>query len=76
MLVSHDQKAGQNEDTKIANRLFENASHFKYLGMTVTTRNLIHKEIKRRSNSGNACYHSVQNLQSSHLLSKNLIMKT
>jgi hypothetical protein len=27
---------------------------------------------KRRLNSGNACYHSVQNLLSSHLLSKNL----
>jgi hypothetical protein len=26
----------------------------------------------RRSNSGNACYHSVQNLLSSRLLSKNL----
>jgi hypothetical protein len=33
---------------------------------------LIQEEIKRRLNSGNACYHSVQNLQSSHLLSKNL----
>jgi hypothetical protein len=33
---------------------------------------LIQKEIKRRSNSGNACYHSVQNLSSSRLLSKNV----
>jgi hypothetical protein len=32
---------------------------------------LIEEEIKRRLNSGNACYHSVQNLLSSHLLSKN-----
>jgi hypothetical protein len=30
------------------------------------------KEIKRRLNSGNACYHSGQNLLSSRLLSKNL----
>jgi hypothetical protein len=57
---------------KIANRWFENVSQFKYLGMTVTNQNLIQKEIKRRLNSGNACYHSMQNLLSSRLLSKNL----
>jgi hypothetical protein len=33
---------------------------------------LIQQEIKRRWNSGNACYHSVQNLLSSRLLSKNV----
>jgi hypothetical protein len=40
--------------------------------MTVTNQNLIQKEIKRRLNSGNVCYHSVKNLLSSRLLSKNL----
>jgi carbamate kinase len=35
-------------------------------------RNLIQEEIKGRLNSGNACYHSVQNLLSSRLLSKNI----
>jgi hypothetical protein len=30
------------------------------------------EEIKRRLNSGNACYHSVQNLLSPLLLSKNV----
>jgi hypothetical protein len=44
----------------------------KYLGTTVTNQNLIQGGIKRRLNSDNACYHSVQNLLSSHLLSKNL----
>jgi hypothetical protein len=33
---------------------------------------LIQAEIKRRLNSGNACYHSVQNLLSSRLLPKNV----
>jgi hypothetical protein len=33
---------------------------------------VIQEEIKRRLNSINACYHSVQNLLSSHLLSKNI----
>jgi hypothetical protein len=46
-------------------------SQFKYLGTTVTNQNLIQEEIKRTLNSGNTCYHSVQNLLSSPLLSKN-----
>jgi hypothetical protein len=37
-------------------------SHFRYLGTTVTNQNLMQEEIKRRLNSGNACYHSVQSL--------------
>jgi hypothetical protein len=72
MLLSHHQNVGQNRDIKIANRSFENVSQLKYLGTTVTTQNLIQEEIKRRLNSGNTCYHSVQNLLPSHLLSKNL----
>jgi hypothetical protein len=39
---------------------------------TVTNQSLIQEEIKRRLNSGNACYHSVQNLLPSRLLSKNV----
>jgi hypothetical protein len=38
----------------------------------ITNQNLIQEEIKRRLNSGNACYHSVQKLLSSCLLSKNI----
>jgi hypothetical protein len=33
---------------------------------------LFQEKIKRRFNSSNACYHSVQNLLSSRLLSKNI----
>jgi hypothetical protein len=36
---------------------------------------MIQKEIKGRLNSGNACYHSVQNLLFSRLLSKTLKLK-
>jgi hypothetical protein len=72
MLLSRHQNVGQNRDIKISNRPFENVSQFKYLGTTVTNQNSIQEEIKRRSNSGNACYHSVQSLLSSCLLSKNL----
>jgi hypothetical protein len=69
MLVSRDQNAGQNQDIKTGNRSFENVSQFKYSGTTVTNQNLIPEEIKRL-NSDNACYHSVQKLSFSCLLSK------
>jgi hypothetical protein len=72
MLLSHHQNIGQNQNIKMANRSLENVSQFKYLGTTVTNQNLIQKEIMRRLNSGNACYHSVQNLLSSHLLLRSL----
>jgi late competence protein required for DNA uptake (superfamily II DNA/RNA helicase) len=72
MLLSRHQNVGQNREIKIANRSFENVSQFKYLWTTVTNQNLIQEEIKKRLNSGNACYHSVQNLLSSRLLSKNV----
>jgi hypothetical protein len=68
MLLCRHQNVVRNRDRKIANRSFENMSQFKYLGTTVTNQNLIQEEIKRRLNSGNACYHSVQNLLSSRLL--------
>jgi len=35
---------------------------FKYLETTLTNQNDIHDEIKSRLNSGNAYFHSVQNL--------------
>jgi hypothetical protein len=47
-------------------------AQFRYFGTTVTDQNLVQEEIKRRLNSGNACYHSVQKLLSSRLLSKNI----
>jgi hypothetical protein len=70
MLLSRHQNAGQNHDMKIRNRCFENVAQFRYLGTTIRNQNLIREEIKRRLNSGNACYHSVQNLLSSRLLLK------
>jgi hypothetical protein len=70
MLLSHQQNVGQNRDIQIANRLFENVSQFKYVGMTVTNENLILEESKRRLSSGSACYHSAQSLLPFRLLSK------
>jgi hypothetical protein len=48
---------------------------FKYLGTTVTNQNYIQEELKNILKSGNACYHSVQDLLSSILLSKNTKIK-
>jgi hypothetical protein len=49
--------------------VFENVAKLKYLG--VINQSLIVEEIKR-TNSDNSCYHSVQNLPSPCLLSKNI----
>jgi hypothetical protein len=50
-------------------------AHFKYLGTTVTDQNLIQEEIKRRLNSGKACYHSIQNLRRIFGLKGNEVIK-
>jgi len=60
---------------RIDNSTFERVEEFKYLGTTLTNQNSIPEEIKSRLRLGNACYHSVQNLLSSRLLSKNLKIK-
>jgi hypothetical protein len=65
-LVSWDQNAECRR-----NRSFE-LCHNSRIWERVTHQNLIQEEIKRRLNSGNSCYHSVQNLLSSRLLSKNV----
>jgi hypothetical protein len=44
----------------------------KYLETTVTNEKLTQEEIKKALNSGNACYHSAQNLLSSRLLSEHV----
>ena len=75
MVMSRDQNAGQNHSVRIDNSTFERVEEFKYLGTTLTTQNSIREEIKSRLRSGNACYHSVQNLFSSRLLSRKLKIK-
>jgi hypothetical protein len=75
MLMSRSQKVGQKRSIKIANRSFEKVAKFKYLGITLTDQNCMHEEIKSRLNSGNACYHSVQSLLPSRLLSRKIKVK-
>jgi hypothetical protein len=75
MIMSPHPYSGQNQNIRIANEWFEKVAEFKCLGTTLTNRNDIHDEIKSRLSSGNACYYSVQNLLSFHLISKNLKIK-
>jgi len=57
------------------NSSFERVEQFKYLETTLTYKNSMQDEIKNRLKSGNICSHSVQNLLSSSVLSKNLKIK-
>jgi hypothetical protein len=75
MVMSRDQNAGRSHSIKIDNISFEIVEQFIYLGSTVTNQNFIQEEIKCRLSLGNACYHSVQNILSSNLLSKNIRIK-
>jgi hypothetical protein len=59
----------------VPNIFFENMAEFRYLVTAVTIENLIQEVIKRRLNSGNTSYRSVQNFFSSRLLSKHVIIK-
>jgi hypothetical protein len=43
MFMSHELNAGQNHNIKIANKLFENVTKFKYLGIVVTNEDYRHK---------------------------------
>jgi hypothetical protein len=63
MVMSWDQNVGRIHSVR--------TEEFKYLGTTLTNQKSIPQEIKSRLRSGNACYHSVQNLLSSRSLSKN-----
>jgi hypothetical protein len=58
--VNHLQTAEQIRDINIPNGCFDNVEYLRYLVVTGTNQNLIQDEIKRL-NSGNTCYHSVQN---------------
>ena len=75
MVKSRDQNTGRTQSLRIENSNFERVKEFKYLGITLTNQNSIPEEIKSRLRAGNACYHSLQYLLSSRLLSKNLKIK-
>ena len=69
MVMFRDRIAGRCHSVEIDNNSIERVEEFKYLGMALTDQNSLQKEIKSRLKLGNACYHSVQNLLSTRLLS-------
>jgi hypothetical protein len=72
MVMSRDQNAGRSYNIKIGNSSFAMVEEFKHLATSLTNLNSIQEEMKSRLKSGNACCHSVQNLLSGSLLSKNI----
>ena len=75
MVMSREQTAGLSHTMKVDSSSIERVEGFKYLGTTLTNQNSIQEVIKSRLKLGNACYHSVQNLLCSSLISKNLKIK-
>ena len=72
MEMSQDRHVRQNHNMKIDNKSFEWAKQFRYLGTNLRNQSSVHGEIKSKFQSGNACYHPVQNILSCGLLSKNV----
>ena len=59
----------------LRNKSFTSVEHFKYLATALKNQNSFHTETKGKLKSGNARYHSVQNLSSFGLLSINTKIK-
>jgi hypothetical protein len=74
MLMSR-KKAGQKQIIKIENRSFQDVAKVQIFWNNTKSENLLREEIKSRVSPRNACYHSVQSLLSSRLLSWNLKVK-
>ena len=70
--MSRKQNARRSHNMDRNNSSFERVEEFKYLGTALAHQNSFQEEIKRRLKLGNVCYHLVQNVLSSSLLSRNL----
>jgi len=76
MFMSGDHYARRSHDINIHDSSFGKVQQIKCLGTTLTYQTSIQENNESRLKSGNACYHSVHNLLSSNLLSKDIEIKT
>jgi hypothetical protein len=78
IFVSREGRAGQLHSITIDNKSFGTVAKLKYLGTNLNDKNQsrIFEENKSRMNSGNAGYHSVQNLLSPSFVSRNINIQT
>ena len=65
----------RSQNIKIDNNSFSRVEEIKYFAKNLTNQNSVQEEIKNSLKSGNACYHSVQNILSSSLLFKTIKIK-
>jgi hypothetical protein len=72
MHISRDQNAGRSQNIKTSNSSFERVVELKYFGTILKNQNSVQGEIKSRPNNGSARSHSMKNLLSSRLMSKNI----
>jgi len=72
-VIFRDQNKGQIHNLKTDNISFEMVELYKYLGTTLIHTNSIQQDIQSSMNSGNVCYHLVQDLFSFSLLTQNII---
>ena len=75
MVISREQTAGLSHTMKVDNSSIGRVARVQIFGEKLTNQNSIQEEVKSSLKLGNAYYHSVQNLLSSSLLSKNLKIK-
>jgi hypothetical protein len=69
--LSRRQAAAQDRNVVAVHGCLENVTDFGYLGTVARDKICTDEEIESRLNLVNVFYYSVQNLLSSHLLSKN-----
>jgi hypothetical protein len=68
--MSGDENVGRSYNMRNENWTFERVEKCRYLEKILTKQNSLQEEIKEILQSGNVCYHLVQNLLFSILLSK------
>jgi len=61
-----------NSNLKVENNEFGKVKEFKYLGVTLNNKNIIHEEINVRLNAANQCYFAMEILFKLITISKNV----